>query len=89
MLRADDDLRLGSRLRFALLLLFVLLSLAEPTRAVPADLVWLDATGRPNASAHYALRLLADAGADGLAPQDYRAAELAEQAVAAAGTCRA
>ena len=85
MLRADNDaLRLGSRLRSALLLLFALLSLAEPTRAAPADLVWLDATGRPNASAHYALRLLADAGADGLALRDYRAAELAEQAAALA-----
>ena len=39
--------------------------LAEPTRAAPTNLVWLDATGRPNASAHYALRLLADAGVDG------------------------
>ena len=84
MLRADDDLRLGSWLRSALLLLFALLSLAGPTRAAPADPVWLDATGRPNASAREALRLLADAGADGLAPRDYRAAELAEQAAALA-----
>ena len=85
MLQADNNaLRLGSRLRSALLLLFGLLSLAGPTRAAPADLVWLDKAGRPNASAHYALRLLGDAGADGLAPRDYRAAELAEQAAALA-----
>ena len=63
MLRADNDApRLGSRPHSALLLLFGLLSLAESTRAAPADLVWLDLTDRPNASAHYALRLLADAG---------------------------
>ncbi|HYN64986.1 MAG TPA: L,D-transpeptidase family protein [Candidatus Limnocylindrales bacterium] len=70
-------------LRTALLLpLLALLWLAGPTRAAPADPVWLDAADRPNASARDALRLLADAGADGLAPRDYRAAELAEQAAA-------
>lgn len=70
-------------LRTALQLpLLVLMWLAEPTRAAPVDPVWLDATGRPNASARDALRLLADAGADGLAAQDYRAAELAGQAAA-------
>ncbi len=42
--------------------------------------VWLDATGRPNASAHDALRLLSDAAADGLVPLDYRATDLAERA---------
>ena len=59
-------------LRMALLLpLLALLWLAGPTRAGPADPVWVDATGGPNASARDALRLLADAGADGLAPQDW------------------
>ena len=73
MLRADNDaLPSGSRLRFTLLLLFTLLSLAEPTRAAPTNLVWLDATGRPNASAHYALRLLADAGVDSSSPMARR-----------------
>ena len=73
------------RLRTALLLwLLASIWLAGPARAVPVDPVWLDATGRPNASAHDALRLLADAVADGLAPSDYRAAELAEQAAALA-----
>ena len=72
-------------LRMALLLpLLALLWLAGPARAGPADPVWLDATGGPNASARDALRLLADAGADGLAPRDYQAAELAEQAAALA-----
>ena len=73
----------GPWLRTALLLpLLILMWLAEPTQAAPIDPVWLDATGRPNASARDALRLLADAGADGLAPRDYRAAELAQQAAA-------
>ena len=67
-----------------LLPLLALLWLAGPTRAGPADPVWVDATGGPNASARDALRLLADAGADGLAPRDYQAAELAEQAAALA-----
>ena len=61
-----------------------LLWLAWPARAAPADAAWLDASGRPNASARDALRLLANAGADGLAPRDYRAAELGAQAAAAA-----
>ena len=94
--RVDDDvlpghgshaapLGWGRWLRKALLLsLLALIWLAGPTRAVPADPVWLDATGRPNASAHDALRLLADAGVDGLAARDYRAVELAEQAAALA-----
>ena len=76
---------LGRRrwLRTALLLpVLALLWLAWPARAAPADAAWLDASGRPNASARDALRLLADAGADGLAPRDYRAAELAQQAAA-------
>ena len=71
-------------LRSAPLLLCGFLALAGPTRAAPADPVWLDASGRPSASARDALRLLADAGADGLAPRDYRAAELGAQATAAA-----
>ena len=66
------------------LLLCGLLALAGPALAAPADPVWLDASGRPNASARDALRLLAEAGADGLAPRDYRAAELGAQAAAAA-----
>ena len=73
----------GPWLRTALLLpILILMWLAEPTQAAPIDPVWLDATGQPNASAHDALRLLADAGTDGLAPRDYRAAELAQQAAA-------
>ncbi len=71
-------------LRSAPLLLRGLLALAGSARAAPADPVWLDARGQPNASALDALRLLADAGADGLAPRDYRAAELGAQAAAAA-----
>ena len=75
----------GRWLRKALLLpLLMLMWLAEPTQAAPIGPVWLDATGRPNVSARDALRLLADAGTDGLAPQDYRAAELAQQAAALA-----
>ena len=52
--------------------------------AVPAsaDPLWLDPLGRPAASARDALRLLADAGSDGLAPQDYRVDELSARAVA-------
>ena len=70
-------------LRRALLLpVLTLLWLAWPAPAAAADAAWLDARGRPNASARDALRLLADAGADGLAPRDYRAAELAQQAAA-------
>ncbi|WP_162585272.1 L,D-transpeptidase family protein [Variovorax sp. RA8] len=45
-----------------------------------ADSVWLDAAGRPNASARDALQVLADAPADGLVAQDYQARELALQA---------
>jgi len=57
---------------------------AAATPVVPVDPIWLDATGRPTASARDALRLLADAGADGLSAREYRAAELAEQAAALA-----
>ena len=55
-----------------------------PKVAVAVDTLWLDAAGQPNASAQDALRLLADAGSDGLAPQAYRAADLAKQAAALA-----
>ena len=58
---------------------------AGPARAAPVDPVWLDASGRPNANARDALRLLADAGADGLSPQDYKAVELGAQATDAPG----
>ena len=82
-MRAD---RLGSmdrRRGMALLLpVMALLWLTWPAQAAAANAAWLDASGRPNASARDALRLLADAGTDGLAPQDYRAAELAQQAAA-------
>ena len=84
-MQADPLGSLGRRrgLRRALLLpVLALLWLAWPARAAAADAAWLDASGRPNASARDALRLLADAGADGLAPRDYRAAELAQQAAA-------
>lgn len=47
-----------------------------------ADPHWLDPVGRPAASARDALRLLADAESDGLAPQDYRVDELSARAVA-------
>lgn len=47
-----------------------------------ANTTWLDAAGRPNASAREALHMLADAASDGLAPQDYRAGELAARAAA-------
>jgi len=83
--RFDDGLVGTGRLRFApLLLLIGWLTLTAPARAEPRDLVWLDAGGRPNASARDALRLLADAGADGLSSRHYRAAELGAQADAAA-----
>ena len=84
-MQADPLGSLGRRrgLRRALLLpVLTLLWLAWPARAAAADAAWLDASGRPNASARDALRLLADAGADGLAPRDYRATELAQQAAA-------
>lgn len=55
----------------------MLLLLLLPTAAGGAVPVWLDATGRPNASARDALRILADAPADGLVAQDYKARELA------------
>ncbi len=75
----------GRWLRTALALsLLALTWLAEATPVAPVDPVWLDTTGRPTASARDALRLLADAGADGLAARDYRAVELAEQAAALA-----
>ena len=71
--------------RALLIPVLTLLWLTWPARAAAAsDAAWLDADGRPNASARDALRLLADAGADGLAPRHYRAAELAQQAVALA-----
>ena len=83
-----DPLGLPGRrrgLRRALLIpVLTLLWLTWPARAAAADAAWLDADGRPNASARDALRLLADAGADGLAPRHYQAAELAQQAVALA-----
>jgi murein L,D-transpeptidase YcbB/YkuD len=50
------------------------------TAAGAAESVWLDAAGRPNASARDALQILADAPADGLVAQDYQARDLALQA---------
>lgn len=41
---------------------------------------WLDALGRPSATAREGLRLLAGAADDGLMPNDYRAADLTLQA---------
>ena len=84
-MQADRPGSLGRRpgLRTALLLpVLALLWLAWTASAAAADATWLDASGRPNASARDALRLLAEAGADGLAPRDYRSAELTQQAVA-------
>jgi len=57
------------------LLLPVHLAVASPTA-----FSWLDADGRPSASARDALHLLSDAATDGLSASDYRAAELSEQA---------
>ena len=65
----------------ATLLLAVLTLPGVAVAAGPAS-VWLDTSGRPNASARDALRLLADAPADGLVAADYRAHELATQATA-------
>lgn len=48
-------------------------------QAEPA-LQWFDAAGRPNHNADSALALLAQAAADGLAPADYRVAELPDPA---------
>ena len=66
----------------ALLLTFLaLMWLPGPTAAASEeDTVWLDSTGRPNVNARDALRLLADAAADGLATRDYQATDLAERA---------
>lgn len=50
--------------------------------AAQAASVWLGADGRPSASAVDALRLLAEAPADGLVAQDYQAGALALQAAA-------
>jgi hypothetical protein len=58
------------------------LALAALLLCLPAHAVWLDAAGRPNASAGEALRLLADAPSDGLAPADYRVDALARKAAA-------
>lgn len=64
-----------------LALLRVLLSWALlSTASWPATAaIWLDSNGQPNTSARDALQLLRDAAADGLEPEDYRAAELAER----------
>ena len=62
----------------------LLLLLAGPLRAEEPGSAWLDTGGRPSASAREALQLLADADSDGLAPGDYRAAELAATAAALA-----
>jgi murein L,D-transpeptidase YcbB/YkuD len=51
----------------------------SPSRDASAG--WLDPPGQPGASAQHALRLLADAGSDGLVPEDYGAAALAERAL--------
>ena len=59
-----------------------LLLLVDPVAAAPPTWAWVDASGRPNASARDALQLLADAPADGLVAQDYQARELALQAAA-------
>ena len=67
--------------RALLLTCLALMWLPGPTAAASEeDTMWLDSTGRPNANARDALRLLADAAADGLAPRDYQATDLAERA---------
>ncbi|PNG59943.1 murein L,D-transpeptidase [Variovorax sp. WDL1] len=72
--------RVVRRLRLPAAGLSLMLLLLVPTAAAGADSVWLDAAGRPNASARDALQILADAPADGLVAQDYQARELALQA---------
>lgn len=63
-------------LRMGLLLVMPSLAAALPAAA------WLDASGRPHASAHEALALLAQAPDDGLVAEDYQASGLARQAEA-------
>lgn len=65
------------------------LLLVDPAAAAPPASTWLDASGRPTASARDALQLLADAPADGLVAQDYQARELALQAAALSGASEA
>ena len=83
--RGPDD-RVGACLRRLLLTaveLALLLALGSAVSATAAaGPRWLDAAGRPNASARDGLRLLARAGDDGLSPQDYGAADLAGRATA-------
>ena len=60
-----------------------LAALLLPALATSAfAVVWLDSSGRPSAATRDALYLLADAPADGLAPDDYHAAALAARAAA-------
>jgi L,D-transpeptidase YcbB len=54
---------------------------AAPPYPAPPSTAWLDPPGQPSASVQQALRLLADAASDGLAPEDYEAAGLAERAL--------
>jgi murein L,D-transpeptidase YcbB/YkuD len=62
----------------------VALLLPGPVLAAPAEhFVWVDPNGHPNASARDALRLLADAAAEGLSASDYLGADLIRSSVAA------
>lgn len=72
--------RRGRPSRFATWAIWsVVLVLPARAPAVPPD-IWLDANGRPSASARHALQLLADAPADGLRAGDYRSADLVARA---------
>lgn len=62
--------------------LLAALSLFGPAASAGPAAAWLGADGKPNASARDALNLLAEAPADGLVAEDYRARELALQATA-------
>jgi murein L,D-transpeptidase YcbB/YkuD len=70
-----------SRRRLAAWALCLLLA-SHLAAAGAADPVWLDADGRPNASARDALQILKDAPADGLLALDYQADQLDLQATA-------
>jgi murein L,D-transpeptidase YcbB/YkuD len=57
-----------------------LLLTSHALAASSSQFLWLDPSGRPSASAEYALRLLSEAPADGLTASDYQTADLAERA---------
>jgi len=56
-------------------------AVAVANPSTDASATWLDGVGWPGSSAQDALRALAGAASDGLAPEDYQAAGLAERAL--------